>query len=85
MRSATEQDSTTAHDGRTEDSGQPHLQVQASTAAVAVASDIVPLARQSDLTLLLASMVVSTQRVGRARAASASRSLTRGQEGVARQ
>ncbi len=84
MRSVTEQDSTTAHDGCTEGSDQPHLQLQASTAAVAVASDIVPLARQSDLTLLLASMVVS-QRVGRARAASASRSLTRSQEGVARQ
>lgn len=51
---------------REEGTGPPQSRPQACTTAFAIAPEILPLARQSDLAVLIAGMVVSMQRTGRA-------------------
>lgn len=61
----------------TEDTGPRQFRDQGRTMASAVAAEILPLARQSELTLLIAGMVLSTQRTARVRSKRAGISQTR--------
>lgn len=83
VRSASGGSSTKRHKPRGDDIEPWRLDERTRSAPFDIAPDILPLARQTDLTLLIASMVVSTQRPPRALCTGALAARTRFPGGAA--
>lgn len=83
VRSASGGSSTKQHEPRADDMEPWRLAERTRAAPFDIAPEILPLARQTDLTLLIASMVVSTQRPPRTLSTGALAARTRFPEGAA--